>query len=59
MGEAPEWYMLMQQAKYLGVAPWDLMEQPVVWRTWVNQAVRAETEAKNQKKNRSTRKGIG
>lgn len=57
MGYAPGWYRLMQEAKYLGVAPWDLMEQPVIWRKWAQMASVAETEARKQKQASHTRKG--
>lgn len=58
MGEAPEWYEVMQLAKYLGVAPWELAEQPLIWRHWAKQAVKAEFEAKKQKKDRK-KGGLG
>jgi hypothetical protein len=32
MGEIPDWYSHLSAAKYLGVAPWELGEQPVFWR---------------------------
>lgn len=30
----PEWYVVVQAAKWLGVAPWDLLDQPVWWTHW-------------------------
>lgn len=30
-GELPETYLLVRAAKYLGVAPWELLEQPEYW----------------------------
>ena len=32
MGEAPDWWFHLRAARYLGVAPWDLAEQPLFWR---------------------------
>ncbi len=26
--------MVIKVARYLGVAPWDLVQQPVIWRRW-------------------------
>lgn len=31
MGDAPEWFVLVKVAKFLGVAPWELAQQPVGW----------------------------
>lgn len=31
MGDAPEWWLILKAARYLGVAPWDLLDQPRVW----------------------------
>lgn len=30
-GEIPEWWNVVQAARYLGVAPWDLLAQPTIW----------------------------
>lgn len=35
----------MQAAKYLNVAPWDLLEQPVYWKDKALIAMTAEHEA--------------
>jgi len=35
----------MRAARYLGVAPWDLYEQPVYWQRWAIEAESAENEA--------------
>lgn len=45
MGECPEWYALIQAAKYLGVPPWELMEQSVWWQDKALIAMTAENEA--------------
>ncbi len=28
----PDWYPLIAAARYLGVAPWELMEQSIWWQ---------------------------
>lgn len=45
MGDCPAWYPVMQAAKYLGVAPWELMEQSIWWRDKALIAMSAENEA--------------
>jgi len=46
----PDWYSLLQAAKYLGVAPWDLMERSVWWRDKAVIAASAEAQADDIKK---------
>lgn len=48
LGELPDHVALIQAARYLGVAPWDLMERPTVWVTWALQDERVDIEAKNE-----------
>lgn len=38
----PEWYPLMQAARYLGVPPWDLADQAECWTDWALSARNAE-----------------
>jgi len=45
-GKCTDWYALMQAAKYLGVAPWDLMKQSAWWRIKAHNAMTAEIEGK-------------
>lgn len=53
MGELPSWYLLLRAARYLGVAPWELADQPVVWARWAWAAESAEATAhKNQTERR-------
>lgn len=47
MGTLPEWYALVRAARYLGVAPWELLEQPVAWMEWALTAESAENEAQD------------
>lgn len=57
MGSVPQWYSLIKEAEYLGVAPWELHEQPVIWRHWARMASAAEAEARKQKQASKSRKG--
>jgi hypothetical protein len=41
----PDWYPLLRAARYLRVAPWDLLRQPIVWRDWALMSEAAEAEA--------------
>jgi hypothetical protein len=45
MGSLPEWYTLVRAARYLGVAPWELLEQQSAWMDWALMAESAENEA--------------
>jgi hypothetical protein len=45
MGAMPEWYPLIRAARYLGVAPWKLLEQQSTWLEWALIAESAENEA--------------
>jgi hypothetical protein len=42
----PGWYPLIRAAKYLGVAPWELIEQSVIWQKWAIEAEGAENAAR-------------
>ena len=47
MGECPDWYPLIKAARWLGVPPWELFEQPQVWQDWALIAMAAdESEGK-------------
>jgi hypothetical protein len=41
----PDWYVTVQAAKWLGVAPWDLMKQPLYWTHWGLAGRSAENKA--------------
>jgi hypothetical protein len=41
----PDWYGLVRAARYLGVTPWALLEQPLAWQAWATIAENAELEA--------------
>lgn len=45
MGAMPEWYPLIRAARFLGVAPWVLLEQQSTWLEWALIAGSAENEA--------------
>jgi len=59
IGEPPDWYLLIRAARYLGVAPWDLARQPVVWRDWALIAESAEAEAEAEAVKRGKHGGPG
>lgn len=44
MGEAPEWWVLIQAAKYLGVPPWDLEQQRPFWLNAALASLSAEND---------------
>lgn len=50
MGYIPDWYPLVRAARYLGVAPWDLYERPLIWQTWALMADKAEIEGQPRPK---------
>jgi len=43
--KCPDWYPVVQAAKYLGVAPWELMQQSIYWRDKALIAMTAEYQA--------------
>ncbi len=45
VGACPEDYNLFKAAQYLGVAPWELMEQSVWWQERAIMFMNAEAEA--------------
>lgn len=49
MGSMPDWYPLLRAARYLGVAPWDLLEQPAFWLRVALDAEAAENEAERNR----------
>lgn len=46
MGSPPSWYRLLDAARYLGVAPWDLASQPIAWVHMAESAQDAEAHAR-------------
>lgn len=53
MGSAPPWYFTIKAAKYLGVAPWDLVDKPAVWVDMALEMESAEKYAENEIRKRS------
>jgi hypothetical protein len=39
----------VKAARYLGVAPWELAEQPLVWTEWALAAEAAEAHVKRER----------
>lgn len=42
----PDWYAVVQAAKYLGCKPWELMDMPVWWLDRALIAMTAENQAR-------------
>lgn len=64
MGTLPAWYPLLRAARYLGVAPWELMERPAIWMDWAliaeaatNEAQESVAKAHHDHSRRVSRKG--
>lgn len=49
----PDWAILIRAAKYLGVAPWELLDQPQHYLTWAiwHENTYANAAAQEQKRN--------
>ncbi|MCX7669312.1 MAG: hypothetical protein N2439_04490 [Anaerolineae bacterium] len=52
----PDWWPVIQAARYLGVAPWELARQPVFWLNAALLAQGAEAEAAAYEARRATRR---
>lgn len=50
MGTLPSWYHTLRAARYLGVPPWDLVQQPVWWQEIALAAEAAEAAASEHRK---------
>ncbi|MGH2478198.1 MAG: hypothetical protein ACRDHW_00865 [Ktedonobacteraceae bacterium] len=50
MGALPDWYPLITAARYLGVAPWDLLEHSSWWQDKAHIANTAEQQAAEEKR---------
>jgi hypothetical protein len=44
--KCPDWYSLIQAAKYLNVAPWVLMDQSIYWQDKALKSITAENQAR-------------
>ena len=56
MGEAPLWYSIIKASKYLGVPPWELIEQPREWFEMAMTAESAEAVAAAERHQRASKK---
>jgi hypothetical protein len=45
MGVCPDWYGVITAARYLGVPPWELIEQSIYWQDRAFVAMTAEKQA--------------
>jgi len=52
----PEWYVFLQAAKYLGVAPWDLIDHGIAYTNAALVAMDAEAKASRDRERRNSRK---
>jgi hypothetical protein len=55
MGEVPDWYVHLRAAKYLGVSPWELAQQPVFWRNAALVAEATEADVAKREQDRQAR----
>lgn len=59
-GELPTWYFVIRAARYLGVPPWELADQPIFWMRVALAVEGAEAEAEKAREQRqSTKKPKG
>lgn len=49
MGYCPDWYEVIQVAKYLGCKVWELEDQPMYWHQKALIAMEAEAQAQKIK----------
>jgi hypothetical protein len=49
VAECPDWYAIIQAAKYLGVSPWDLLQAGVWWQDRALDCMTVEKEAQDVK----------
>lgn len=49
MGSVPEWYRLITAARYLRVAPWELLDRPSAWVEMALASSSAENRARKQR----------
>lgn len=49
MGSCPSWYPLIAAARWMGVAPWELEQQPAKWMYLAAATSRAEAHAQEMK----------
>ncbi len=56
MGQIPDWYRTRAAAKGMGVAPWELAAQPLVWQEWELTAQAAEAAAQRERERHAERK---
>ena len=52
----PDWWPLIQAARYLGVPPWELARQPAYWQQMALTAQAAEVEAARYEAQRAERR---
>lgn len=55
----PEYWNIVQAAKYLGVKPWELIEQPIYWFNVAMICMSAESELQQKQQEKANRKRPG
>lgn len=55
MGAVPDYYPLVLSARYLGVAPWELAEQPSYWMRIAQVCEGAELDARAEQQRRNSK----
>jgi len=50
----PDWYPIIQAAKYLNVSPWELLDRSVWWRDKALIAMAAESQAQEIRDKQAT-----
>lgn len=55
-GYVPDWYMFLRAARYLGVAPWELLQQEKAWLYLAIESEGAENHAENKRAEKRQRK---
>lgn len=53
LGALPDWYALIRAARYLNVAPWELLKQPYFWQRIAITAERIENHVQEELQRRA------
>lgn len=59
MGEVPTWFRVIQAAKYLGVAPWDLWDESWEWVLMAEEADAAVQYGRQLAEEKATKRAKG
>lgn len=56
VGAVPDWYIIIQIAKFYGVAPWELLKQPPAWIEWGKNLIQIEGQVAQYKQQKQRMK---